>query len=143
MPLSDDSATKYLPGISDAIRSMLRAKDGSWSTTYGDKAAVETAIRQAYQAGRLDGISEALALPAPGAPVAVEEPSETLEDVWERLGLFEPPTAVPEPISAVLAAVVPVTPMPGDQTFWAVQHTRKALGLSLVEGVEYVKGLSE
>lgn len=140
MPL--DEPTKYLPGISDAIRSMLRAKDGSWSTTYGDKAAVEAAIRQAYQAGRLDGISEALALPAPGAPETPVEPSETPEEVWERLGLFEPPSAAPVPVSAVLAGVTPVT-MPGDPTFWAVREARKTLGLSLVEGVEFVKGLSE
>lgn len=143
MPLDDSTATKYLPGISDAIRTMLRAKDGSWSTTYGDKAAVETAIRQAYQAGRLDGMSEALRVPAPGAPVRDQEPSETPDGLWDHLGLFEPPGAVPARLSAVLADVTPSPVMPGDPTFWAVRQAREVLGLSLVEGVEFVKGLSE
>lgn len=143
MPLSDDTATKYLPGISDAIRTMLRSKDGGWSTTYGDKAAIEQAIRQAYQAGRLDGLSEALRPAAPRAPESPEEPRESAEAVWERLGLFEPPSATPAPISAILADVVVSPAMPGDRTFWAVVASRKALGLSLIEGVEFVKGLSE
>lgn len=136
-----EERTKYLPGFREAVKALLGPKGGRWSTTYTEEAAQEQALRQAYQAGRLDGIAEALRLAAPSVPEAPEEPQEAPEAVWERLGLFEPPTEAPGPVSAALEAAPDLT-----DALTRARMIRVAcvhLGLSLAEGTAWVDEILE
>jgi hypothetical protein len=144
MPFVDEGITpKYLPGFREAARFLNGPHGGGWPVPYTAEGWLDTVARQAYQAGRLDGVSQAFGpIDAPGAPETPEEPLETVEEAWERLGLFEAATVAPGPVSVVLGTVV-VEPLTGDPMAWAVRQARSALGLSLAEAMEFVGGVTE
>jgi hypothetical protein len=148
MPLVDEGITsgfvgKYLPGFREAVRFLNGPHGGGWPVPYSAEGWLSLVARQAYQAGRLAGVSQAFGpIDAPRAPETPEEPLETVEEAWERLGLFEAASACPGPVSAVLGSVV-VEPLTGDPMAWAVRQARTALGLSLAEAMEFVGGVTE
>ena len=136
--MSDEETPRYAAGFRQAVRRLLGPKAG-WSTTYTDDAAYAQAIARAYQAGRLDGVSEALGPIAAPGPVDVEPeaPRESREQVYERLGLFEAPVVPP-----VLASVV-LDPLVEPVRSWEIRQTRATLDLSLAEATEFVRSLHD
>jgi len=126
----DDDTPRWAAGFKDAVKGLMGAPD-TWGPTY---TAFAQAIRRAYQAGRLDGVAEALKVTFPTGE-SVEERFETVEEAWERLGLFEPPERLPEPW------VVTLEPLDGDHYVWCVRSVRSVLGLSLADAEDYVKEL--
>lgn len=130
MSYDDDTTPRYLAGFRSAVKSLLGPKPG-WSAVYTDDAAYAQAVARAYQAGRLDGMAEALALPAPG-------PVEAVEDVLAPLVVEPFDTPPVPPVRPVLALPAMGTT---DPRVWAVRHARAVLSLSLVEGTEFVREL--
>lgn len=135
MSQHDGITARYDAGFQAAVRGLLRPPVGGWGPTYTDEAAIEQALRRAYQQGRMDGVTEALG--HPDAPRAVndepEVPRLSQEEVWADLGLFEPSAEPPRLRAVTLDPMDPAAP-----TLWAVQQARKVLGLSLAEATEFV-----
>ncbi|HSN11769.1 MAG TPA: hypothetical protein VLS51_06660 [Propionibacteriaceae bacterium] len=131
MSYDDDTTPRYLGGFRAAVRRLLGPHPG-WSAVYTDDAAYAQAVARAYQAGRLDGMAEALALPAPG-PVADDDEPTRAPFVVEP---FDTPAEPPQRLTLTLP------PMGGtNPRTWAVRHARAVLGLSLAEGTDYVREL--
>jgi hypothetical protein len=130
----DDDTPRWTAGFKDAVKGLLGPTAGGWGPTYSDAGSVAQAIQRAYQAGRLDGMAEALKVSVP-TQEPPDERFETVEEAWERLGLFEPPERLPEPW------VVTLEPLDGDHYVWCVRSVRSVLGLSLADAEDYVKEL--
>ena len=135
----DEETPRYAAGFRQAVRRLLGPKENGWSSAlYTDEEAIAQALRKAYWEGRFDAIDALMGHPAAPGPVEVEEePLETREQAWERLGLFPAPTAPP--------VLVPVTlaPLEGSVRTWEIRQVRATLGLSLAEATEFVKGLHD
>ena len=136
--------TKYLDDFPFAVRQFMKPPVGGWTATYSEPAAIEQAIRRAYHAGRMDGLSEAMRLAAPSVPpLEADEDAEWREwaaETTERLDLFTVShDFVPEPLSAVLSRRETPAPLgAADHLVWSVRAARAALGLSLAESSEFV-----
>jgi len=113
----DDDTPRWAAGFKDAVKGLMGAPD-TWGPTYTDEAAFAQALKVTFPTGE-----------------SVEERFETVEEAWERLGLFEPPERLPEPW------VVTLEPLDGDHYVWCVRSVRSVLGLSLADAEDYVKEL--
>lgn len=144
MSLDDDATTgKYDADFPVVVRSFLRPPVVGWGPTYTDEAAIEQALRRAYHQGRMDGVSSVLKPDAPRAPETPEETFETVDEAWERLGLFEAASACPGPVSAVLGTVTLEPIGDRDVREWMLAEAKRVLGISLIEADEFVSGLLE
>ena len=144
--MSDEETPRYLGDFRQAVRRLLGPKENGWSSAlYTDEDAIAQALRKAYWEGRFDGVDSVLGHPAaPGAVDVEEEPLETREQAWERLGLFPAPTAPPGSISAYLEAWRSShAPAEGEAVeAWAVRECVD-MGMTVDEAAHLVLGMVE
>lgn len=142
----DGTTPKYEAGFAEAVKRLQGAHPGGWGPTYSAEGALEQALRQAYHAGRMDGITEALGHPDAPGPVNIEAevPRPTLEEVRDDLGLFEVvPGTTPRKISEALAAAPVLPPLRGSAVVWATRVGMEHLGMSLAEASDWAKGIMQ